>query len=79
MRYEEIKIGQQVFDPTIKAFYVWCAGSYVVNGEPIDLLCSACGFPDKYFLRWKDEKETVTFCTECADIENLQPILVAVK
>lgn len=84
MRSEEIKVGQRVYDPNIEAHYVWIAGEFRhSDGELYDHLCSVCGFPDKFFLVYADEKEVADkaslFCPQCADIEPLQIVMVSVK
>lgn len=79
MRYEEIKVGQRVYDPKLQENYIWVAGQFVYSdGELHDHLCNNCGYPDKFFLKYNDSSNTI-FCTDCAGIDTLQVVMVAVK
>ncbi len=78
MNKNDIQVGLKVCDPTIKVYYTWVSGQYTVSDEPIQLLCSMCGYPDKFMLR-EDEPVVNTFgdsyrahyCMDCSGWEDL--------
>ena len=83
MLVKEIKIGQRVYDPIIQARYIWVAGQFrTSDGEIYDNICTNCQYPSPVFLKWDNnekEKDTAYYCVDCADIDTLQIVMVAVK
>lgn len=77
MQKVDIKSGMKVIDKTLNVTYTWVKGW---SGT-----CSTCDYPDS-FLLFEDEPIVNTFgdsyrgkyCTDCAGLESLEPIVQSV-
>lgn len=83
MRRESIRAGLRVVDlrNTPDMTYTWTTGGRFIDGELIYYVCDNCGYPDQFVLREDNEVNGLrgTFCIQCAGLDDLEPIVQAVK
>jgi hypothetical protein len=83
VRREDIKTGLRVVDlrNTPDTTYTWIAGGEFIDGTLYQHVCEACDFTDQFMLR--EDKvvrgKQMILCIECAGIDDLEPLVQAVK
>lgn len=83
VRREDIKPDMKVIDPvnTPGIVYTWLTGARFIDGELVSYVCDNCGYPDQFILREETEYPGYRCysCIQCAGIDDLEPLVQAVK